>query len=102
MQATSTWLALMTYIPPDESIVADHALPNGHTISVRRGWIHGQAWCGEVTIALATHNARGERLGLSLWAVSVLGDLVCLYQGSLSRYSFRASMCPCRPSIVSR
>jgi hypothetical protein len=67
----------MSFVAPDPSIVADHVLPDGSSICVRKGWLGDQMWTGQKTLALEHRAVNGRLLLRTVWAVG-LYSLVCL------------------------
>jgi hypothetical protein len=63
----------MPFTAPDPSIVADHVLPDGSSICVRKGWLGSQMWTGQKTLALEHRDRQGRLLLRSIWAVGLYG-----------------------------
>lgn len=70
---------------PDPTRVADHDLPDGSTITARKGWLGDQAWVGQRTLAIEHRDPDGSLRRRTVWALGLAGRLLCLAQGSISR-----------------
>jgi hypothetical protein len=52
----------MPFTAPDPTQVADLVLPDGSSITVRKGWLGDQMWIGQKTLAME-HRAADGTLG---------------------------------------